>query len=446
MNRRRSISRLGTELALAAVASALVSLALYMALNTLFFSFLDQVVYSEERMNLREQAGVERLQAYVTENGLSVHDSKMLDKWASGEKNLLISIYKDGRFQYSNDAKVMVMVPDMDEWEDTAWLYEVKFADGTAQAGISYYMEYGYYTAASVLGGVISMAVFALVLVMLIRGKIRYIDLMEQEIQILKGGDLDYRITVKGKDELASLAWEIDAMRCAIKERQKKEEEAGKANRELVTAMSHDLRTPLTSLLGYVDILQMEKEEDRGRQRRYLNSIRDKAYQIKELSDKLFEYFIVYGREREELEAEEVNGAEFLGQIVEESLFDMESEGFDIRRSSDEINCRLWADINLCRRVFGNIFSNLLKYADRDRPVTVSYRQRADCLVICIGNYAAENAEAKESSGIGLKTCAKIMEAHGGSFFSGQEGDLFRTQISFPLGRADGGNEFSDRP
>ncbi len=121
----------------------------------------------------------------------------------------------------------------------------------------------------------------------------------------------------------------------------------------------------------------------------------------------MFEYFIVYGRKREELEAEEVNGAEFLGQIVEESLFDMESEGFDIRRSSDEINCRLLADINLCRRVFGNIFSNLLKYADRNRPVTVSYQQRADCLIICFGNYVAEDAQEKESTGIGLKTCAK---------------------------------------
>ena len=321
----------------------------------------------------------------------------------------------------------------MNEWEDTSWLYEVKFADGTAQAGVSYYVEYGYYAAASVLGGVISMAVFALMLVMLIRGKIRYIDLMEQEIQILKGGDLDYRITVKGKDELASLAAEIDAMRCAIKERQQKEEEAGKANRELVTAMSHDLRTPLTSLLGYVDILQMEKGEDRGQQRKYLNSIRDKAYQIKELSDKLFEYFIVYGRKREELEAEEVNGAEFLGQIVEESLFDMESEGFDIRRSSDEINCRLLADINLCRRVFGNIFSNLLKYADRNRPVTVSYQQRADCLIICFGNYVAEDAQEKESTGIGLKTCAKIIGDHGGSFYSGREAGFFLTKISLPL-------------
>lgn len=168
-------------------------------------------------MILREQACVERLQAYVTENGLSTNDGKMLDKWASGEKNLLITIYKDGRFRYSNDAKVMVMVPEMNEWEDTSWLYEVKFADRTAQAGVSYYAEYGYYAAASVLGGVISMAVFALMLVMLIRGKIRYIDLMEQEIQILKGGDLDYRITVKGRMSLPP--WQRKLMPCAVPSR-----------------------------------------------------------------------------------------------------------------------------------------------------------------------------------------------------------------------------------
>ena len=59
---------------------------------------------------------------------------------------------------------------------------------------------------------------------------------------------------------------------------------------------------------------------------------------IKDMSDKMFEYFIVYGKEKEELETIEVNGAEFLGQVVEESLFDMENQGFAIERSSDDID------------------------------------------------------------------------------------------------------------
>ena len=82
-------------------------------------------------------------------------------------------------------------------------------------------------------------------------------------------------------------------------------EEAGKANRELVTAMSHDLHSSdvPVRLCGHAS--RWRRGRPGKQQRKYLNSIQDKAYQIKELSDKLFEYFIVYGREKgEELEAE----------------------------------------------------------------------------------------------------------------------------------------------
>lgn len=447
MSKYRRINKLGMELALSAALSALAGCLLFMGLNALGYGELDKMLFREDVVRVREKERIDSLQQYVTEHKLSSADTKMLDAWAGGQKNLLITLYKDKKMLYTNDEKAVLAIPDTGELNagrdgeapetdgeaGIPWAYRLQFTDGPVEAVISYFFGAGYYTLVSAVGGVLSILVFMILLFLFIRRKVRYIALLEREIQILKGGDLDYRITVKGNDELASLAAEMDAMRRAVRERQEQEEAAKNANRELVTAMSHDLRTPLTSLLGYVDILQMDRCRDREQYRRCLDSVRQKAYQIKDMSDKMFEYFIVYGKDREEMETIQVNGAEFLGQVVEESLFDMENEGFSIVRSSDEIDCRLMVDTLLARRVFGNIFSNLLKYADSTRPVAVEYRQREGRLSIRFTNYVGRDYRQKESSGIGLKTCRKIMQDHQGSFGCRRDGDLFVTELEFPV-------------
>lgn len=453
MSKRWGINRLGTKLALSAVIAALAGILLFAGLNYLSYGVLDQILFREDVILAKEKGCIDRLQNYVTSNHLSSGDKEMLDQWARGEKNLLITLYRGDKMLYCNDSKVAVAIPhaeDMilkdgeqsagaadtqvvEEASSIPWSYGVEFSDGPAQAVISYYFEAGYYTAAIAVNGMLSAALFVVLLFLFIRGKVRYIARLESEINILKGGDLDYHITVKGNDELTSLAAEMDAMRQAVKNRQEMEEEARKANKDLVTAMSHDLRTPLTSLLGYADILKMERFKDEEQRLRCIQALQDKAYQIKDMSDKMFEYFIVYGKDQEELKTEELNGAEFLGQVVEESLFDMENEGFVIERSADNINCRMMADIALVRRVFGNIFSNLLKYADRSRPVQVEYRQKDGTLLIRFTNHLSQGSDRKESSSIGLKTCGKIMSSHGGSFACREEGGLFVTEVVFPV-------------
>lgn len=449
---------------MAAIISALGGLLLFTGLNTLGYRVLDKTLFRREVILAKEKRCIDSLQAYVEQNHLRSGDAKMLDAWAGQQKNLWIALYRGDELLYSNDggeegtpygdggeeaasgqdipsgpdslpaqdAPSLPSAQAQDNASGLPWAYKVQFSDGPAEAVISYFFETGYYMAMSSVNGVLSVLAFMLLLFLLIRRKVRYIALLEQEIQILKGGDLDYIITVKGKDELASLAGEIDAMRCAVRERQEQEQEARKANRDLVTAMSHDLRTPLTSLLGYVDILQMKRCRDEEQYRRCLAAVRNKAYQIKEMSDKMFEYFIVYGKDRDEMEAIEAGGAEFLGQVVEESLFDMENEGFTIERISDDIDCRLMVDMSLVRRVFGNIFSNLLKYADSARPVTVEYRQSRGKLSIRFVNYISRDYKEKESSSIGLKTCGKIMSDHKGRFTCQRTGEMFVAEVEFP--------------
>lgn len=103
-------------------------------------------------------------------------------------------------------------------------------------------------------------------------------------------------------------------------ERLGSEERVRTANRELITAISHDLRTPLTILLGYMDIIELGKYKTQEDLHQYIHNSREKAYQIKILSDKLFEYFTVSSAsEEEEVEFEIYDGRELIDQLLDEA-------------------------------------------------------------------------------------------------------------------------------
>ena len=141
----------------------------------------------------------------------------------------------------------------------------------------------------------ILLAVILLVVIMILgmRKPVRYIGRLKAECEILGSGDLDYQVTVQGKDELSLLARGLDNMRIALRESNEKEAELTAANRRMITEMSHDLRTPLTSLLIYTEILGKEAVKDPQQLMEYVRKIEKKARQIKRLSDNIFEYALI---------------------------------------------------------------------------------------------------------------------------------------------------------
>ena len=252
-------------------------------------------------------------------------------------------------------------------------------------------------------------------------------------MDILAGGDLSYRVTVAGEDELSELASGIDQMRLSILEHQRSEDAMRSANSQLVTAMSHDLRTPLTSLLGYLELMERGKYEDDGQLRHFISRSREKALRIKEMADKLVEYFLVYSSEWEKPGLETVAADEVLRHFWSEYAFSLESAGFTVRTDFGAPDGTMQVNIDLLRRAFDNLYSNLLKYADPAQPIEIGYRQEEGRIALTVVNHVSPRRDAKESTNIGLGTCRRILEYHGGSFSAKEANGVFRAALSLPL-------------
>ena len=457
--KRRFSNRLETKLIFAVLLSLCVAALVFVVGVNCSFAVMDNIFYSSDYQERSKQRGLDRLQDFIDESGVSLADLRPLDEWCRQERRVYLSVYENDILVYDSvltanadytvynsyfteyTSEDYVSYTYTDENSSTGMtkalpqdeLPVVRFKDGEAEIDLYTYYEDWYYNMACVAAAILAFLMFLLVLTGMIRAKLAYIGQLEREIRILEGGDLRYPLTVRGRDELGDLARGIEDMRRSVIERDAAEEKARRANQELITAMSHDLRTPLTSLLGYLDIVIEKKYTDETQRDRYLQVARDKAYQIKNLSDKLFEYFFVYSQESEELPRELLPADDLLTQLLGERAFELESRGFAVGSDLRPTGRSLRVNIDLLCRMCDNMFSNVRKYADPAAPVWISCVPGDDRVVITVQNGVAPRDAAVESTNIGLKTCESGAAAHGGRFTVRREADTFTAELILPL-------------
>ena len=209
--------------------------------------------------------------------------------------------------------------------------------------------------------------------------------------------------------------------------------------------MSHDIRTPLTSLIGYLDIIESGKYSSPEEEKRYIRSCRDKAFQLRDLSDKLFQYFLVFGSSGKEKKLEVYDAGILLQQIVSEHVAELMSYGYmiDFDYTVPE-KVEMAADISGLRRLFDNIFSNIMKYADKRRHVSIEASVQEGLITVRIINGVLETSRKVESNNIGLKTCEKICRDMDGTFEYHDDGLLFKIRITIPVYEEQAGEPTDD--
>lgn len=314
-----------------------------------------------------------------------------------------------------------------------ASVYYVPFSDGIFAANIVEFSELKWYDLVSLL----SWTVFILSLFSVLLTYNSYITKriikLSKEVAVITQGTWDADISCQGNDEISQLAVDIDDLRVAMMEQLEREKAVWNVNRELITSMSHDIRTPLTALIGYLDILDAGEYRSEEEKERYIGSSRQKALQLKDLSDKMFQYFLVFGKDSIEMSEETYNVGILFQQIVGEQLFYLQNMNFNIITDFTKRECSLTADIHYLKRLFDNLFSNVKKYAADGGDVLIKTRVVGSELLIYIGNDIRTDDLLVESTNIGLKTCQKIVEQMKGRFSTNRKDSYFEVRIVLPV-------------
>lgn len=436
MNKIFTWGKLKIELLFCLVFSFVVSAGLFFLLQSAGASILDNYFNTTSFIEDQTHQAVVQFKNYVADNSLSIHDRDQMAKWVRNEKYVNINIYQNGHLIYAFDGSNSAVGNEEYSTSQIIMgepLYDINFSDSAAQMYMECFFEYKYYYIVTFLGVAVSFICFLFMVLLFLNRKTSYIGMLENEIKILEGGNLDYQITLLGNDELSSLAQSINEMRKSFIERLESEDQARQANSELVTAMSHDLRTPLTALVGYLDIIEFKKYRTDENLLQYIHSSREKAYQIKYLSDKLFEYFTVFNANEDDFDLESFDGIQLIDQLIVEQLLLLQNNGFHFELDTCDTPFQIRISLRSIRRVFDNIFSNITKYADPAKPVKISCYVENNLFFIDIENSVNYHLKAANSTGIGIKTCEKIVGKHNGKIAVTKTEDIYSVHISLPL-------------
>ncbi|EFS02214.1 sensor histidine kinase [Listeria seeligeri FSL S4-171] len=230
--------------------------------------------------------------------------------------------------------------------------------------------------------------------------------------------------------EIQELERNIESMRERQNKLMKQEEQAQQARNDLITNVSHDLRTPLTSILGYLSYIHEDRYRDEIELRYYTELVYGKARHLHKLIDDLFSYTRLDSVEYQ-LKKDELDVIELLSQLVAEYDGQATERNMQIVEHFEAKKLIISGDGNQIMRLFENLFSNALRYGEGNKQIDVSAKQEENMAVVRVTNYGQEISEidlpylferfykadknrTTTGTGLGLAIAKSIVEKHGG--------------------------------
>ena len=190
---------------------------------------------------------------------------------------------------------------------------------------------------------------------------------LREATQHIKNGDMDYSLEVEGEDEISQLCRDFEEMRLRLKTSAEQKVEYDRDNRELISNISHDLKTPITAVKGYVEGIMDGVADTPEKMDRYIRTIYNKANDMDRLINELTFYSKI-DTNRIPYTFSKINVTSYFDDCIEEVGVELESRNIRLSYSNHaDSHTLVIADAEQIKRVINNIISNSVKYMDKAR-------------------------------------------------------------------------------
>ncbi len=366
-------------------------------------------------------------------------------------------VYSNGYIQKLDLVKIIQSVNDNDNLNESMYksIYPVIINEQVyyifIEAILNQHIYYGHNkNLGNALGFIAAVGLFIVLITRLTKDKIAYIEYLSNCLGEISKGDLSYKIEVIGEDELAEVAHNITIMEHEIQAQIAAQMKAEKIKNELVTNVAHDLRTPLTSIIGYIGLVKDKKYVTEEEYNKYLSIAYDKSEKLKVIIEDLFELTKLH-QDSVQLNKEIISISSLLNQLVEELMPLANEKNIEVQTYIEPTHAEVVVDVAKITRVFENLIENAIKYSDSGNAIYIELKEFSKQVYVAVSNhcdnipqeevekfferfYRADKSRNSQAggSGLGLAIAKNIVELHGGKINAKVNGDLISFKVGLP--------------
>lgn len=309
----------------------------------------------------------------------------------------------------------------------------------------------------------VGILIFTIIFLFLQRKTAKDIETLARGVKQISAGDFHTEIAISGEGELAHIAESIRLMEEELSALIEKERENEQSKTDLITNIAHDLRTPLTSILGYLDLLRNNQMVPEEMKKHYIEIVYNKALRLQKLIEELFGFTkLSYGKLNMNLSTLDL--VQLLSQLVEESYPNFEKNNLSYDFSANVKSLLIEGDGDLLARLFDNLISNAIKYGAEGKRVLIRLRKEKEAVSVQVLNfgyvipekelplifdkfYRVEHSRSLSTggTGLGLAIVKNIVDMHHGNITVQSDMGGTRFTVTLPLKYTEEAKSFSDK-